>query len=131
MAKLVANSVLDAALNYIATNGGRLDICSTQPTTYAEATSTYSLGNVTLTTGAGGASYSAIADGTTSGRKITVAAVSGISVTATGSAQHVAISKTTATTELLYVTTLASAQSVTSGNTANVAAWTIEIADPA
>lgn len=125
MAKLVADAVLDAALQYIKDNGGRMDICSTQPTTYTEATSTYTLGNVTMVSG----DYT-IANGDTSGRKLTVAAKSGISVTATGSAQHVAITKTTATTDLLYVTTLASAQSVTAGNTANVAAWDIEIADP-
>ena len=35
----------DACLSYIDTGANRLDICSTEPTTYAQATSTYTLGN--------------------------------------------------------------------------------------
>ncbi|HEY7823423.1 MAG TPA: hypothetical protein VIG24_11335 [Acidimicrobiia bacterium] len=75
MARSVNDAVLDAALNYIVTNGTRYDLCATEPTTYAEATSTKSLGTTTLS----GADYT-VANGTTSGRKVTVGAKTGISV---------------------------------------------------
>jgi hypothetical protein len=122
MAKTVNPLMLDAALDYLSTNGTRYDICSTAPTTYAQATSTYSLGNTTLA----GGDYTK-ANGTVTGRKTTVAAKSGVSVTVTGTAQHVAISSGSA---LLYVTELASNQAVTSGNTANIASFEIELRDP-
>lgn len=124
MAKSVNNLVLDAALDYLATNGTRYDICATEPATYAAATTTNSLGNTTL---AGGDYVKA--DGDVSGRKVTVAAKAGVSITATGTADHVAI--TNGVDTLLYVTTLASGQPVTSGNTADIGAFPIELRDPA
>lgn len=124
MAKFAADTMLDAALDYVIANGTRYDLCAGQPLTYAEATSTNSLGNVALAAG----DYTK-ANGVTSGRRATVAAKSGVSVTTSGTADHVAI--TDGVGELIYVTTLAAAQAVTSGNTADVGAWDIEIADPA
>ena len=47
----LANAVFDNGLSTLTTNGTRIDICSTEPTTYAEATTTYTLGNSTITTG--------------------------------------------------------------------------------
>lgn len=44
MAAIVHDDVLDAALNTIKTNTENLYICSTQPATFAEASSTYKLG---------------------------------------------------------------------------------------
>jgi hypothetical protein len=67
-----------------------------------------------------------VANGDTSGRKITTAAKSGVSVTASGTATHVSLDDGTT---LLYVTTCTS-QSLTSGNTVNIPAWKVEIADP-
>jgi hypothetical protein len=122
MAKSVNPLVLDAALDYLSTNGTRYDICSTAPTNYTQATSTNSLGNTTLS----GGDYTK-ANGTTSGRKTTVAAKTGVSITASGTAAHVAISSGSA---LLYVTELSSSQAVTSGNTADVASFEIELRDP-
>lgn len=126
MARFANDAVMDAALDYIANNGGRMDICATQPTTYTEATSTKSLGSTTLTTGAGNGDYTK-ANGDTSGRKLTVAAQAGISIGTSGTADHLAITDGSAT--LIYVTTITS-QAVTSGNTADTSAWDIEIADP-
>ena len=122
MGKSVHNDVLDAGLNYIAANADKLTICSAQPTTYAEANATYALGDAVP-------SFTGPADGDASGRKLTVDAVSGADVDATGEASHVALLDT-AGSKLLYVTTLAEAQNVTAGNTFNLAAWDIEIADP-
>ena len=61
--------VFDNGLSYAQTNGIRMDICSSEPTTYTQATSTNSLGNKTgLTTGAP-------ADNSPDGRKVTVPAI--------------------------------------------------------
>jgi hypothetical protein len=122
MAKSTNPLVLDAALDYLSTNAVRYDICSTAPTNYTQATSTNSLGNVAID----GTDF-AKANGTVSGRKTTVGAQTGVSITATGTAAHVALSSGSA---LLYVTELSSSQAVTSGNTADVAAFEIEIRDP-
>lgn len=124
MAKSVHNDVLDAALDEIATCD-RLDVCSTQPTNLTEATSTYSLADVTLTAGDGNGDYT-IADGDASGRKLTVAEQADITVDADGTAQHIALSDGAS---LLYVTTCTS-QALTTGNTVTVPAFDIEIADP-
>lgn len=43
----IADAVFDSGLSYAQTNGTRLDICSSEPTTYAAATSTATLGNST------------------------------------------------------------------------------------
>lgn len=125
MAKSVNNDVLDAALNLIKNNGTRLAVCSAQPTTYAEAMTTYALATVTIDS----ADFTGPADGDTNGRKLTVNAQTGISVTASGDATHVAVCDLTGT-RLLYVTTC-TLQALTSGNTVDTPAWDIEIADPA
>ncbi len=123
MARSVNNAVLDAALNHLKNNGTRIDICATEPTTYAAATSTNSLGNVTIDS----TDFTGPADGDVSGRKITVNAQTGISITTSGTADHLAV--TNGVDTLLYVTTITS-QAVTSGNTADTSAWDVEIADP-
>jgi hypothetical protein len=65
-----------------------------------------------------------------SGRKVTVASISDLSITSTGTASHQALSYTTGT-ELLAARALASSQAVTSGNTGTLTAWDIELPDPA
>lgn len=120
MAKWSSNLVLDAALNKIATST-QMIVCSQQPTTRTEAVSTYALASVSVT----GSDFT-IANGDTSGRKVTVAAKSNISVTASGTATHIALVDAT---DLLYVTTCTS-QVLTAGNTVNTPAWKAEIASP-
>lgn len=68
------------------------------------------------------------ANGDVSGRKITVAAKNAIPVDASGTATHIALVRTT-DTSVRYVTTCTS-QALVAGNTVNVPAWDIEIADP-
>jgi len=80
-----------------------------------------------MTEGDGGGDYT-IADGDSSGRKLTVTAQSGVSVTATGTATHVVLADDVGS-ELLYVTTCTS-QALTSGGSVDVPAFDIEIADP-
>jgi hypothetical protein len=130
MGKSVANVVLDAALQYLEDNADRLCICSAEPTTYAEATTTYDggaskykLGIATIDSD----DFTGPVDGT-SGRKTTVNQQTGITVDATASATHIALCDSS-NSALLYVTTCTS-QALTVGNTADTSAWDIEIADP-
>lgn len=118
------NPVYDAALQVLVSNGDRLDICSQEPTSYTEATSTYSLGNKTSIT------IGTIADGDVSGRKVTVSATTGGTIGSTGTATHYAISNTSGT-QLLAAGQLTTSQSVVSGNTFTTQAFDIEIPDPA
>lgn len=127
MAKWSNDAGLDAALAWFA-DCDELNVCSAQPTTYAEATATYSLADVAVTPGTGGGDFT-IANGDTSGRKLTVAAQTAVPVNASGTATHIALTKSGDTT-LRYVTTCTS-QALTSGNTLNTPAWDIELADPA
>lgn len=124
MAKFVPDSTLDGFLDTIINNCTRVTICSTQPTTYAEANATYALADVTVDS-----SDFSKANGDTSGRKLTLAQQTGVTIDATGSAQHVALLNVSGTA-LLAVTTCTT-QSVTSGNTATINAFDIEISDAA
>ncbi len=117
------DSLYDLVLQYLEDNGTRLDICSQEPATYTAATSTYSLGNKTSIT------YTGPADRTPNGRRTTVDAITGGSITGDGTASHWAISKPTATTALLATTGLASNQVVTSGNVFTLTAIDIGIPD--
>ena len=128
MARSVNDAVLDAALNYIADNGTTLHVCAGQPTSITTGTlaGATELAEFTLTVGAGNGDYT-LANGDVSGRKLTVAAQTGASITASGTADHLAI--TDGTSSLIYVTTVTS-QAITSGGTVDTSAWDIEIEDP-
>jgi hypothetical protein len=91
----------------------------------AEAITTYMLAIKTISS----SDYTGPSDGDVSGRKVRVNAQTGISVTNSGTAQHIALVKNTSTTALLYVTTTTS-QALTAGNTVNTPVWDIEILDP-
>ena len=124
MAKWQNDSMLDAALNYINSDTGAniLCLCSDQPATVAECTATYALGTIAI-----GTANMTTEDGDSSGRKITVAAMSNIDISASGTVNHLALCNAGT---LFYVTTVTD-QAVTSGNTATAATWDIEIADAA
>jgi hypothetical protein len=120
----LADRVYDNGLTVLDTEANRIDITSQEVTTYTEATSTYTLGNSTSL------SIGAPTDGDTSGRKVTAAAISDGSVTSTGTASHFAVVDTS-NSRLLATGSLSASQSVTSGNTFTLAAFDIEIPDPA
>lgn len=124
MAKSAHNDVMDFGLNTIKTNVTREVLCSAQPTTYTEANATFMLANVTVASG-----DFTIANGDVSGRKITVAAKTGISVTNSGTGTHVALLDVT-NSKLLFVTTCPS-QGVSVGGTCDIGSWKDEIAAPA
>ena len=118
----IADTVFDTGLAVLTSNLDRLDICSQEPTTYAEATSTYTLGNDSVTTGSA-------TDGATDGRRVIIAAITEGSVTGTGTASHWA---GTNGSDTLYATgALSSSQSVTSGNDFTLDAISITIRDAA
>lgn len=120
----LANRVYDNGLSVLSTEANRIDICSTEPTTYTAATATNSLGNTTSI------SIGSPEDGDTSGRKVVVSAVSGGSVTGSGTATHFAISDTSNSRLLVTGTLTGGGQTVTSGNTFSLNALDIEIPDP-
>lgn len=115
--------VLDNGLTVLDTEANRLDICSEEPTTYAGATSTYTLGNKTsLSVGSPEAR-------SPSGRKVVVAAITDGSVTGTDTATHWAITDTS-NSRLLATGSLSASQAVTNGNTFTLAAFDIGIPGP-
>ena len=119
----IADRILDNGLTVLDTEANRVDITSAESTTYAEATSSQTLGNKTSI------SISAPADRTGGGRKVTLSAISDGTVTGTGSATHYAISDTT-NSRLLVTGSLTASQSVTSGNTFSLETLDIGIPDP-
>lgn len=124
MAKWQNDLMLDAAFSWIEARVTKMTVCSTQPTTYTEATSTYRLAEVAMTS-----TDITVANGDTNGRKMTVPAKSGLSVLASGTAAHVALVGSTGSTLLLITT--CTTQALTTGNTVDVPTWDDEIADAA
>jgi hypothetical protein len=125
MGKLCPDAVLDVFLARI-DDADRLFVCSTQPTTYAEASATYDLATVEMTPGAGNGDFT-LGDGDSPGRKVTIAQQANASITDSGTAAHVALGLTTGSV-LLYVTTCTE-QVLTSGGTVTIPAWDVEISD--
>jgi hypothetical protein len=119
----IADRVLDNGLSTLSSEANRVDITSAESTTFAEATSSQTLGNKTSI------SISAPADRTGGGRKVTLSAISDGTVTATGSATHYAITDTT-NSRLLVTGALTASQSVTSGNQFSLETLDIGIPDP-
>src|SRR5512139_194810 len=122
MAKYQNDLMLDAAFDWVRARVTGISVCSTQPTTYTQAYTTYMLAKTTMTS-----TGLTVADSTGSGRKVTMQAKSGVSVTASGTAAHIALFGSTGST-LLLVTTCTT-QALTSGNTVNIPTWKDTIAD--
>ena len=123
MPKILPDAVMDAALDYVAA-ATVMHACTTLDSTptYAEITAA-SLASVTVSSG-----DFTKADGDSSGRKLTVSAKTGVSITTSGTATHVAL-VTSSGTVVRAVTTCTS-QALVSGNTVNFPSWKIEIGDP-
>lgn len=115
--------VFDNGLTVLDTEANKITITSQEATTYTEGNATYALGNSTSI------SISAPADRTGGGRKVTVSAITGGSVTATGTATHYAILDTV-NSRLLATGSLTASQAVTSGNTFTLSTFDIGIPDP-
>ena len=117
------NRVFDNGLTILDTEANVVHVTSAEATTYAQATSTLTLGNSTSL------SIAAPSDRAGGGRKVTVSAISDGSITGTGTVTHYALVDTT-NTRLLATAALTASQSVTSGNTFTLATFDIGIPDP-
>ena len=123
MAKSATDAVLDGTLDIIASST-LLTVCSAEPTTYTEATSTDKLADVVLDSG-----DFTKANGDTNGRKVTIASQTAIPIDSSGTATHVALCTTSGT--LLRVVTTCTSQALTAGGTVTTPAFDYEISDPA
>jgi hypothetical protein len=128
MTKFVSNNVFDNGPQHIIDNCDLLVVLEGYPTDYADAATEKGSGGSRLAGVAVDSGDFAIADGDTSGRKITVAAQNGITIAQTGTADHVALLDTV-NSEILLVTDYTS-KSLTSGNQVNVGSFADEVADP-
>ena len=127
MAKLAVNDFIDAMLDFLADNGNEINLCSAEPSTYAETHSTLMLAQHALVVGDGNGDYT-ITDGDTSGRKIVIAQQNDVPITNTGTANHASIVKTS-TSELLAVTTC-TPQVLTALGTVTIPSFKGEVGDP-
>jgi hypothetical protein len=123
MAKMAPNAEMDAALAYVQACD-KMIVCSAEPANYAEATATYDLATVALST----PEDLVISNDGTSGRKLVIAAKSGVTVDHDGTATHVAVCKSGDST-LRYVTTCAS-KSLFTAFLVDFPSWKINIQDP-
>ena len=115
MAKSSHPDVLDGLGSVVKTNCNIMTICNAEPTTRDQAITTYKLADQAMVTG----DFTAATDGT--GRKLTVAAKSGIPIDTSGDATHIAFCDGT---RLLYVTTCTQ-QALVSGGTVDVPTFDI------
>ncbi len=120
----LADRVLDQGLNILDTEANKITITSQESTTYSSANSTHALGASTSL------NIGSPADRSGGGREVTVQAITDGSVSSSGTATHYAILDTS-NSRLLATGSLASSQSVTSGNSFTLATFTIGIPDPA
>lgn len=121
MGKSCHNDFLDGAHNILKSNANLMCVCTSEPTTRAEAVSTYKLASVAMASG-----DFTIGEGSPNGREVAVGAKNSVSIDSTGSAQHIALVDGT---RLLYVTTCTK-QSLTAANKVNIPGWLITLADP-
>lgn len=123
MGKKADNGFYDGAFGFLSTGMIRQTACSAEPANYA-GIAAVALATATLASG----DYT-VAAGDVSGRKVTVAAKSGVTIDASGTANHVVLHDNASI--LGYVTTCdALVLTAGGGNTVNFPAWKIEIAAP-
>lgn len=122
MGKVAPDATIDSYFDYI-DQCNIMHVCSAEPANYA-GIAAVSLADVALTPDTDFTK----ANGDTNGRKVTIAAKTGVTVDNSGTATHVVLARTTDST-MRYVTTCTS-QALTAGNTVNFPAWDIEVADP-
>lgn len=115
----ISNNAKDQLIDYIRTNSARIDVCSQEPTTYTEATSTYSLGYSTTI------SIGATTNTGTGGRQAEIPDIVDGSSTASGMGTHFAV--TDGVGELLYSQALSSSSTIESGNLLKLRPHTITV----
>lgn len=118
------NDIYDTGLSQLTSIVENLYICSQEPTTFAEASSTYKLGTKASPTITGPTNR---ASG--GGREVTVGAISDGAVEATGLATHYALCDNSAS-KLLATQELAASQNVTNGNPFTLTSMKLGIPGP-
>jgi hypothetical protein len=121
MGKNVPDAVQDALLDYVDLSNIQ-HICSAEPANYA-GIAAVSLGSVAMTPNTDFTK----AAGTT-GRKITVAAKNGVTITGSGTATHLVLALTSDST--LRAVTTCTSQAVVAAQSWNIPAWELEVGDP-
>ncbi|GGH36446.1 hypothetical protein SAMN05444007_108265 [Cribrihabitans marinus] len=116
------DNVHDQGLNWAIAQANLLSICSQEPTTFTEATSTYELGNGAVTLGSA-------QNGDTDGRKSVVPALTDEDVDSSGTASHVALTGSGGS-DLVATVALTASQAVTSGNKFSTSAFDLVKRDP-
>lgn len=99
-----------------------LYLCSQEPNSFAEASSTFALGSKV------GPSIGAVANNSPNGRKRTVAAITDGSISATGTATHWALVDS-ANSKLLVANSLSASKAVANGNVFTLTAIDIKVPD--
>lgn len=125
--KVAPDATLDAFLTKIATATSMV-VCSgaSNPADRA-AVLAAALATQAMTVGLGNGDYTSADDATGAlGRKVTMTAKNGVSVTSSGDATCIALIDGSS---IIYITTCTT-QTLTSGNTVNIPAWKIQIGDP-
>lgn len=123
MANIVNDRVLDYGLDILDTEADQIDIVSADPTTYTEATSTYSLGAKNFGVGSACGSPAAASP---NGRKVTTAAITDGVASGSDVATGWAVVDTV-NMRLLANGDLAAPQTLTSGNPFTLDAFDISI----
>ena len=118
------NNVFDNGLSQLSSNVENLYICSQEPTTFTEASSTYKLGTKSSP------SIASPSDRSGGGREVVVAAISDGSVGTSGTATHYALTDDSTSTLLATGSLSGGGQTVTSGNTFSLTEFAIGIPDP-
>lgn len=124
MANNVSAYVLDHGLLTFTNDATSIYLCSTQPTTYTEATSTYAVGDKVF---GAGSTFGSPANGSPTGsRKVTSAAVTDGDETADNTASFWAVTDSV-NTRLLGTGQLDNPQMIYSGNNFTLDAFTITL----
>jgi len=119
----LADRCFDNGLTVLDTEASAIHVTSQEATTYANATSTFSLGNSTSLSGA------SPTDRSGGGREVIFAAISDGSITGTGTCTHYALVDVS-NSRLLVTGSLSASQAVTSGNSFTGASFAVGIPDP-
>lgn len=129
MGKSVGDVVLDAALNHVINNVDKMVLCEGEPGDYSAASTLKSGGGSKLgDKSISSSNVSGPVDGDTSGRKLTVNAVTSIAVDEGGDLDHIALIDD-GNSDLLHVTT-APTRSVLNGDTIDTDPYDEELEDP-
>ena len=116
------DDVYDNGLQTLTDNVDAIHVCSQAPTTYAEATSTYSRGSKSSPT------IGSPVDGVSSGRRVIITGFTDGTASSTGNITHLAIVDT-GSSKLLAVQALIATQYVVSGDPLSLGTFSVGVPD--